>query len=199
MPHRTLTTATIVIMAALAGTEAKSQTVTDHIVVEHAGELDDDRAEAIYQDMRRTMQARYALSGEPAAHSYQRWTRLNSHPFPSATHGNRFINHYANAIAKDYGTVGAVMPEGAIIAKDALTVMEDGRIFPGPLAIMEKMPAGFDADAGDWRYVELLPDGSELGSSDGLNRDNIGFCVDCHNGAPENQDRLFLVPETWRR
>jgi len=181
------------------GEAAVGQIVTDHIVVEQAGEIDGKRAEALYQQMRAAMQDRYALSGEPTAARYQRWTRHNTHPFPSATHGNRFINHYVNALATDYGMAGHDMPVGAIIAKDALTVMDDGSVYPGPLAIMEKMPAGFDPAAGDWRYIEILPDGSALGSSDGQNRDNIQFCVDCHNSAPDGQDRLFFVPERWRR
>jgi hypothetical protein len=133
------------------------------------------------------------------AKSYRGWRRYNWAPYRSATHGERFVNNYGNAIGKDYGRFeeAGVMPVGTILAKDSFAVTAQGDVYPGPLFIMEKMPAGFDADGGDWRYSMILPDGSYFGVSQGVQGERVEFCRSCHQVAKE-QDFLFLVPEENR-
>ena len=62
------------------------------------------------------MIAGYRLSGVSAARNFPRWQRYNSAPYRSATHGERFVNNYANAPAAAYGRFEAagIMPAGAV-------------------------------------------------------------------------------------
>jgi len=55
---------------------------------------------------------------------YQRWPIYNDIPYLSATHGNRFVNSYANAIVGTYGTLGTGdrLPVGSVLAKDGIAV-----------------------------------------------------------------------------
>ena len=43
----------------------------------------------------------------------------------------------------------------ATIAKGVFAVDQSGAFMPGPLFIMEKMPAGFNYVSGDWRYTSF--------------------------------------------
>jgi hypothetical protein len=169
-------------------------------IVDPAG-LDPGAAERAYGQVRTDMAARFAVSREPAAMSYQRWWRVNRSPYLSATHGSRYVNTYVNRPAWAYGTLapGAAMPIGSVIAKDAVSVDSDGRVLPGALALMEKMPYGYDAAARDWRYALILPDGSVFADSSGANPGGVAFCVTCHAAAGVAADHLFLVPQGLRR
>jgi len=87
---------------------------------------------------------------------------------------------------------------GSIIAKDSLAVTDDNKILPGPLFLMEKMPAGFNYVSGDWRYTMVMPDGSMFGTTNGVGSDNVKFCIACHL-AVEAQDHLYFPPKQYRR
>ncbi|MFQ5745262.1 MAG: hypothetical protein ACE5HV_17025, partial [Acidobacteriota bacterium] len=67
---------------------------------------------------------------------------------------------------------------------------------PGPLFLMEKMPAGFSPETGDWRYTMIMPNGSVFGATKGRNADKVQFCADCH-GASDN-DSMFFLPTEYR-
>lgn len=56
---------------------------------------------------------------------------------------------------------------------------------PGPLFMMEKMPKGFDADHGDWKFVALSSTGDLVAQG------KIDSCVGCHDDAPH--DHVFPV------
>jgi len=172
-----------------------------HFTLENPAKLDPGAAERAYAQVRDDMAARFAASGEPAAIAYRRWWRANRSPYLSATHGARYVNNYVNEPARVYGTLepGEAMPVGSIIAKDAVTVASDGTVLPGTLALMEKMPAGYDAAARDWRYVLILPDGSIFADSSGSNPGGTTFCVDCHATAGDAADHLFFVPPSVAR
>ena len=64
---------------------------------------------------------------------------------------------------------------------------ERGDAGAGPVFMMEKRPAGFDAARGDWRYVAVGASGEVAG--DGA----IESCAGCHGDAPH--DHLFRVSE----
>jgi hypothetical protein len=144
-----------------------------------------------------------ALTGEAAtiAQQYQSWERLNTQPYVSATHGNRYVNNYpAPDVAEAYGRfeeVGA-MPAGARIAKDSFTVSPDGRVGVGPLFIMEKMAEGFNDASDDWRYAMIMPDGSLFGMTGGQGSQNVAFCAECHAIVADDQDSLYFMPEEFR-
>jgi hypothetical protein len=71
------------------------------------------------------------------------------------------------------------------IEPGAVLVMElflHGTTTGGPILMMEKRPAGFDAARGNWRYVVV--DGTNV--ADGA----LDLCAGCHSEAPH--DHVFL-------
>ena len=158
-------------------------------------------AEAAYRELAPEMAERYRLSGIDVAGGYQRWSRYNSAPYRSVTHGKRYLNNYANKAAGAYGRFedAGVMPQGAVLAKDSFSIQRDGEVRPGPLFLMEKMAPGFSRDSGDWRYTLILPDGSVLGRTRGANARNVAFCVSCHADAGDGRDHMFFLPTGFRR
>ena len=163
--------------------------------------LDGAAAERIYRSILPRMQAGYARSGDPLAWAYVRWLRLNAVPYRSHRHGNVFVNNYVGPLAADSvlrGVSGALppgslppgslppgsLPPGSLIVKDSFIVTEAGEIRAN----------------GDWRYLVIEPDGALIGVSEDTRADpRTQPCAACHNAAPAGQDRLYLVPEQFRR
>jgi hypothetical protein len=210
-------------VGAQAGRDAKAQKATDsqaavateppaqrfsgppehphrHYRISNPARLTAAEAEAIYDDLRSSLGRRYARSGDATAAGYQAWARFNTAPYSSATHGRRFVNNYANDIARAYGRAEQAgrLPVGSVIAKDSFVVTEDGTVRPGPLFVMEKMPAGFNYVTGDWRYTMVTAAGELAGRTGGPGGERVEFCIACHL-AQEAQDHLFFVPEPYRR
>ena len=90
------------------------------------------------------------------------------------------------------------MPAGAVMAKDSFAVTARGDVFLGPLFVMEKMPEGFNARSGDWRYTMIMPDGSLFGRTKGEGDKRVEFCITCHLSVAAENDHLFFVPEATR-
>ncbi len=193
-----LTGVLAVALAAAAPAIGPAQDLEGH--PESGDSADLTRAEAIdyYQSIVDRMQRLYAISRDPLALRYREWHRYNDAPYLSATHGNRFVNNYANLIARraGYGRFepGDRMPPGAVIAKDSLTVTRLRERLPGALFLMQKLMPGTSPDTGDWRYVMIMPDGSYFGDTTGIAPENVRFCHDCHSEQAET-DHLFFVPE----
>jgi hypothetical protein len=162
--------------------------------------LDPERAEEIYGIARQAMAAGYLLSGLGVARDYQDWRRYNSAPYLSATHGNHFLNNYANPIAIAYGDYEGAgrLPVGAVIAKDSFAVTDSGGILLGPLFIMEKMPRGFSYVSGDWKFTLVKPDGTLFGETNGPGTERVEYCITCHL-ARERFDHLYFIPKAFRR
>ena len=139
------------------------------------------------------MQSGYAKSGLDVASFYQDWTRYSRVAYQSATHGSRFVQNYGNGRAKNYGKFedAGRMAVGAIIAKDSFSVSAGGKLGPGPLFVMEKMPAGFNEESDDWRYTLVMPDGSVFGTTNSKGSGNVAFCYECHARRYDN-DSLFF-------
>lgn len=185
---------------ALAQQEPDFLTPSGHFTVERPADLDADEALDIYKRLLDDMVAIYALAGDPAAPAYRNWRRFNTKPYRSATHGDRFVNNYANGIGRDYGLFedAGTMPVGTVLAKDAFAVTEQGEVYVGPLFLMEKMPAGFHPGSRDWRYSMIMPDGSVFGVTNGDKSEAVEFCITCHVAAGDEVDHLFFVPEEFR-
>ena len=171
-----------------------------HFKVERPADLTDQAAFSIYLRVLDEMAAGYRLSGDPEASAYRTWRRYNMTPYRSATHGQRFVNNYANTMARVYGRFEAAgaMPVGSVLAKDSFAVTADGDVFLGPLFLMKKMPAGFNGESRDWRYVMVMPDGSLFGRTGGEGATRVEFCITCHQAAGDENDHLFFVPEAHR-
>lgn len=189
------------VLVATQSPKAQDSTVPEeHFSVETPAVLSPAEANEIYDRVIDDMVGAYTLSQDPSAASYRRWRLYNSAPYQSATHGSRYVNNYANPAAKDYDRLADIdrLPEGAILAKDSFAVTESGDVFLGPLFLMEKMEAGFAAEARDWRYSMIMPDGSYFGVTGGDDADRVEFCITCHELAGDENDHLFFVPEDYR-
>lgn len=162
-------------------------------------ELEDHEAMAVYDCLLESMRAAYAKAGLAAAKAYPQWARYSTRPYQSATHGGRFVHNYADDRAKAYGRFekAGAMPPGAQIAKDSFVVHPNGATEIGPLFLMEKMQAGFNAESGDWKYTMIMPDGTVFGQTKGANAEGMAFCAQCHAAAAEN-DHLFFLPAEHR-
>jgi hypothetical protein len=170
-----------------------------HFFVAKAAELGKDEAEIAYASLLDLMTRAYVASAEPSARRYLGWARVNDAPYRSVTHGNRYVNNYANpaAAAAGYGRAGAEMPAGAVIAKDSFTATAGGRRYPGALFLMEKLKPEASPETADWRYLMIMPDGSTFGDSR-ANGPRMAFCHSCH-AARADDDYLFFVPAEYAK
>lgn len=186
-------------LAFAAATQAQQTFGESHIAVENPADLSKDDANKIYDKLKDMMADGYDLSQMSLVNGYQSWTRYNSAPYLSATHGQRFVNNYANEAGAPYGSMkeGDKLPQGTVLAKDSVTVKDDGKFYPGALFIMEKLDAGVSPDTADWRYVVINPDGSLAGDTTGDGPELVKYCHDCHISMADN-DYVFYVPEDYQ-
>lgn len=170
-----------------------------HFRVRRPAKLAPEEAESIYRGLIDDLIAGYAAAEHPAARDYRNWPRYNTAPYLSVTHGNVYINNYANETAEAYGRFEEAgrLPVGAVVAKDSFIAERSGEIRPGPLFLMEKMGKGFNYVSGDWRYIMIMPDGVLFGETHGEDAERVEYCIGCHL-AVEDQDHLFFVPSPFR-
>ncbi|HEY5700530.1 MAG TPA: cytochrome P460 family protein [Gammaproteobacteria bacterium] len=170
-----------------------------HFRLRDPARISAEKAESIYQIAVRALEAGYARANKSAVRSYLRWRRYNRAPYLSSTHGNHYINNYANETAADYGLFEKAgrLPVGSVIAKDSFSVTETGGVLLGSLFVMEKMPRGFNYVSGDWKYTLIQPDGRILGETNGPGSERVEYCIACHLAA-EPQDHLFFMPPAYR-
>ena len=170
-----------------------------HFRLKNAERLEATEAQRLYTIVKSALAAGYIESGMTVAAEYQGWTKYNTLPYPSVTHGNHYLNNYANTKALAYGEYEQAgrLPVGAVIVKDSFAKTETGGILLGPLFVMEKMPAGFNYASGDWKYTLVGPDGLLLGETNGVGSKRVEYCISCHLAA-EDTDHLFFVPQDVR-
>ncbi len=170
-----------------------------HFRVRRPAKLAPGEAESIYRGLIDDLIAGYAAAEHPAARDYRNWPRYNTAPYLSVTHGNVYINNYANETAEAYGRFeeAGPLPVVAVVAKDSFIAERSGEIRPGPLFLMEKMGKGFNYVSGDWRYIMIMPDGVLFGETYGEDAERVEYCIACHL-AVEDQDHLFFVPSPFR-
>lgn len=164
-----------------------------------AARLDPNEALLIYGIIKQALGKGYGLTESTDAQEYQGWTRFDTAPYLSSTHGNHYLNNYANSIASAYGQFenAGELPIGSVIVKDSFSVTESHQIVLGPLSIMEKMPTGFNYVSGDWKFTQIQPDGTILGETNGRGSDRVEYCVACHLSV-QHQDHLFFLPAPFR-
>lgn len=190
----------LAVFAAANSARAQQGAPTKHFSVSNPADLSDADAEDIYRRMSAPLKKGYLLSNHPVARAYQSWSRFNTTPYRSETHGERFVNNYANGMGRAYGSFeqAGELPVGSVVAKDSFAVTEEGGVFAGPLFVMEKMPQGFNAKSRDWRYTMIMPDGSVFGVTKGADSQKVEFCITCHERAGAEHDHLYFLPETYR-
>ena len=170
-----------------------------HLAIENPANLSKEDAQAHYKSLSRRMERGYAAAQLDVLLNYQAWPLFNDAPYISATHGQRYVNSYANRMAHNYGTLqeGEVLPVGSVLAKDSMTVTDEGNVHPGALFVMEKLPAGTNPETADWRYIMVMPDGSLFGDTMGFRASEVDYCHVCHE-AVADRDYTFYVPEEYR-
>lgn len=179
-----------------------------HFRIREVAEMPAQEASRIYGLVRGALALGYAASGFEGTDGYLELTRYNDAPYKSSTHGNHYLNNYANEIAAGYGKFeqAGVLPPGSVIFKDSFTVTESTQSFSaaasrqitlGPLFVMRKMEAGFNPVTGDWQYIQIQPDGGILGMTNGDGSDHVEYCIGCHL-AREDHDHLYFVPKERR-
>ncbi|MGV6805270.1 MAG: cytochrome P460 family protein [Ruegeria sp.] len=170
-----------------------------HIAIANPAELSKDEARNHYRALRKQMDRGYATAHLDQLINYQNWPLFNDAPYISATHGQRYVNSYANRMAHNYGTLGSdeKLPVGSVLAKDSMTVTDEGNVHPGALFVMEKLPDGSSPETADWRYIMVMPDGSLFGDTKGDRPGAVVYCHDCHEAVAE-RDYTFFVPEEYR-
>uniref|UniRef100_UPI003D3252A6 hypothetical protein n=1 Tax=Maribacter flavus TaxID=1658664 RepID=UPI003D3252A6 len=89
----------LILSAVLVDALAQSEPSDSHIAIEDPAELTKDEAREIYDGLKERMAGLYAASELDEIGNYQSWDIFNDAPFVSATHGQRYVNNYANAIA----------------------------------------------------------------------------------------------------
>ena len=199
-----LTAMSLVLGVAAHAADTRPQTNSaskSHMMLANPANLSGERADAVYQAIRENMRAHYLVSGDPAAGAYQGWRRYNRLPYRSSLHGALMVNNYANAIAADYGKYERLgsLPAGSVVVKDSFYVTESGEVMTGPLFLMEKREAGFNAASNDWLFMVIQPSGAVSGITKGTNAASVQFCAECHNKAPKGHDNLYFLPEELRR
>ncbi|WP_282170534.1 cytochrome P460 family protein [Ruegeria atlantica] len=177
---------------------AQSSGEDAHLAIENPAELSKEEALGIYKSLQRRMERGYAAAQLDLLMNYQAWPLFNDAPYISATHGQRYVNSYANRMAHNYGTLaeGEKLPMGSVLAKDSVTVTDEGNVHPGALFVMEKLGQGTSPETADWRYIMVMPDGSLFGDTMGARSDAVVYCHDCHE-AVADRDYTFFVPEEY--
>jgi hypothetical protein len=179
-----------------------------HFRMHEVADLPPEEANRLYDVVKDALVKGYAYSGFEGVEDYQSLKRYNSAPYLSATHGNHYLNNYANGVAEKYGNYerAGQLPSGSIIFKDSFSVTEKRQEFShthtrqivlGPLFIMRKMESGFNPVTGDWQYIQIQPDGALVGMTGGQGADRVEYCIGCHL-AREEHDHLYFVPDSYR-
>ena len=163
-----------------------------------AEDVTDAEAKAAYECIKGALLQRFAKSDEKGA-QYEGWAIYNTQAYESSTHGGRFVNNYADKTASVYGKFeeSGPMPVGSILVKDSFGINKKGQVKPGPLFTMIKMEKGFNEKSDDWRYALIFPNGKLMGATNGKNSKKLGFCINCHISAKENDSMLF-IPDEFR-
>lgn len=165
-------------------------------------ELTDAQVAELYDCIKDSMLSGYQKSGRPEAMEYRGWTMASTTPFISATHGNRFVNHYVNDIGREvymrFAEEDTHMPVGSILAKESFTVNKKGKVRRGPLFLMEKMPAGTFPETADWKYAVILPNGKVMGETGTATGKKVKFCHACHENVLDGQDAMFYPNDDYR-
>ncbi|WP_170378195.1 cytochrome P460 family protein [Ruegeria atlantica] len=191
---------TVLSISGLSATDGFAQSTGEdaHIAIENPADLSKGEALRIYESLQRRMARGYGAAQLDLLLNYQNWPLFNDAPYISATHGQRYVNSYANRMAHNYGTLaeGEKLPKGSVLAKDSVTVTDEGNIHPGALFVMEKLAQGESPDTGDWRYIMVMPDGSLFGDTMGARANSVAYCHDCHE-AVADRDYTFFVPEEY--
>lgn len=138
---------------------------------------------------------------------FEGWTKVTKFPHPSPTHGKRFAEIYVNDVGLAAYTSEADFPVGTIIVKQTWE-NDNGKpsTVKGPVFVMEKKEAGFNAEHEDWYYAIHWAEPTEKFRAKyggpfywRSPSPKVDYCWKCH----ENYDRNVGLPpkdaRTWQQ
>jgi hypothetical protein len=120
---------------------------------------------------------------------YARYSKVSKEPFPSKTHGGRFVEVYVNDKGYDAYTKDQDYPVGTVIVKTSWE-NEGGKpsTTAGPIFVMRKEAAGYSPDHDDWYYAIHWekPTQAQLGFLKGPiywrgKSPKVEYCWKCHD------------------
>lgn len=138
------------------------------------------------------------------------YVHMNTTPVPSETHGGRLVDTYVNAVgAAAYLDDDAEIPVGTVVVKTSVETRAGASTGEaGPIFVMEKRPAGFDPEHGDWAYAIhwAAPPARWADTLGGpiywrSPSPKVGYCVECHDNYDRNLGgvpgpaRITALPE----
>jgi Cytochrome P460 len=141
-------------------------------------------------------QTKITLDGLSDVKDYKTWTKVNdkphrvfsvisaqcSRPTPAQEeseaknpHNDKFINVYVNSLGKTEMMTKKrpQFPKGTVIVKEKLTTAESTT--PELLTVMIKREKGFNPDNGDWEYMTVNGEATEVTAKGKLEN-----CMACH-------------------
>jgi hypothetical protein len=141
-------------------------------------------------------QTKITLDGLSDVKDYKTWTKVNDKPYrvfsvisaqcsrPTPAqeeseaknpHNDKFINVYVNSLGKTEMMTKKrpQFPKGTVIVKEKLTTAESTT--PELLTVMIKREKGFNSDNGDWEYMTVNGEATEVTAKGKLEN-----CMACH-------------------
>ncbi len=116
---------------------------------------------------------------------WKEWTLVTPKPVLSQGHGSSWVKIHVNELAEStYLSAGTPYPECAKIVKSHYFDAEGTQI--DDLAVMVKMPSGYDTENGDWWYGNYDKSGTIAKRQGRL----FSACITCHKQAAKT-DYLF--------
>jgi hypothetical protein len=108
------------------------------------------------------------------------WTKVNEARFVSKGHQKAFVDVYVEAAGVDiYRAKGTGYPVGTRLVKAQYKTADAAT--PFAITTMKKMPAGYDADNGNWFYGVYDASGAKA-----MKSGKIDMCINCHDQADES-------------
>jgi hypothetical protein len=155
------------------------------------------------------------IEGKSEVAGYKNWTKVNDKPqlifrdfaglcraptkmnekMAASIHNDKYIVVYVNSTGKDEMLTkkNPVFPVGTVVVKEKLSL--DDQQTPELLTVMIKREKGFNSEVGDWEFMTLDGQASEVTSKGKLEN-----CQSCHIGYKETDfiTRTYL-PEIIRQ
>jgi hypothetical protein len=161
--------------------------------------------------------AEQIFDGKYEVIGYKNWTKVNDKPeimfsevsklcvrlpreesekISENPHRDKFINVYVNSVGKDEMLTkkNPKFPVGTVVVKEKLENPDS----PSPelLTVMIKRKKGFNPEVGDWEFMTLNGDASEVTS-----RGKLANCQACHLNYERNDfvTRTYLPRDVWQK
>lgn len=110
-------------------------------------------------------------------------------------HNDKYINVYVNSIGKTEMLTKKLpkFPQGTVIVKEKLTTAESTS--PELSTVMIKREKGFNIDGGDWEYMVVNGEATEVTAKGKLEN-----CMACHSAekATDYVSRRYLPYKVWQ-